>query len=194
MANKVSKGYANALEASKTFENVRVVDSGHLSCGMGFVVLRAAEYAASGMSVDDIVKKIESIKSYVKTSFILDSTEYLARSGRLSSWINKICKTLLLHPVLILKNSSMTVGQIKIGTRNNTWKQYINSTVRDMRKANRGLLFIAYAGLTKDELTAIEEEIRKKVPFRTIVYQKASPAISINCGPGTFGLIYMLDK
>ena len=88
----------------------------------------------------------------------------------------------------------MTVGQIKIGTRNNTWKQYINSTVRDMRKANRGLLFIAYAGLTKDELTAIEEEIRKKVPFRTIVYQKASPAISINCGPGTFGLIYMLDK
>ena len=105
MANKVSKGYANALEASKTFENVRVVDSGHLSCGMGFVVLRAAEYAAAGMSVDDIVKKIESIKSYVKTSFILDSTEYLARSGRLSSWINKICKTLLLHPVLILKNT-----------------------------------------------------------------------------------------
>ena len=194
MANKVSKGYANALEASKTFENVRVVDSGHLSCGMGFVVLRAAEYAASGMSVDDIVKKIESIKSYVKTSFILDSTEYLARSGRLSSWINKICKTLLLHPVLVLKNSGMTVGQIKIGTRNNTWKQYINSTVRDMRKANRGLLFIVYAGITKDELKAIEEEVRKRVSFKTIVHQKASSAISTNCGPGTFGLIYMLDE
>ena len=35
MSKNVSQGYQNALEAAKSFENVTVVDSGHLSSGMG---------------------------------------------------------------------------------------------------------------------------------------------------------------
>ncbi len=35
MAESVSPGFANALEASKAFDNVMVIDSGQLSSGMG---------------------------------------------------------------------------------------------------------------------------------------------------------------
>lgn len=194
MAKNVSKGYSNALEASKTFDNVMVVDSGHLSSGMGLVVLCAAEYAAAGMDADEIIRKIEKMKTRVRTSFIVDSTEYLARTGRISAKINTMCKTLMLHPVIVLKNSSMVVGRIRVGTRAYTWKKYIKSTLNSMRNADDNLLFVDYAGLSKDELEAIGEEVRRKIPFKTIIYQKASPAISINCGPGTFGLSYMLKE
>ena len=71
MAQKVSKGYANALEASKTFDNVMVVDSGHLSSGMGLMVLRAAEYAAAGMTADLLVEKMNGMKQCVNTSLSL---------------------------------------------------------------------------------------------------------------------------
>ena len=37
----------------------------------------------------------------------------------------------------------------------------------------------------------IREEVLKKVPFETVIFQKASPAIAINCGPGSFGLLFM---
>ncbi len=41
MAESVSPGFANALEASKAFDNVMVIDSGQLSSGMGLMVLYA---------------------------------------------------------------------------------------------------------------------------------------------------------
>lgn len=192
MAQKVSEGYANAVEASKTFDNVMVIDSGHLSSGMGLMVLRAAEYAAEGMTAELILEKIKGMKQCVSTSFIVDSTEYLARSGRVSSRINTVCKAFLLHPVLILKNSSMKVGAIRIGTRNYVWKKYIVSTLRTMREIDTNTLFITHAGLTKEELTEIEKQVRNKVAFKNVIYQKASSAISTNCGPGTFGLLFML--
>lgn len=194
MAQKVSEGYANAVEASKTFDNVMVIDSGHLSSGMGLMVLRVAEYAAEGMTVDLILEKIKGMKQCVSTSFIVDSTEYLARSGRVSSRINTVCKAFLLHPVLILKNSSMKVGAIRIGTRNYVWKKYIISTLRTMREIDTNTLFITHAGLTKEELTEIAKQVRNKVAFKNVIYQKASSAISTNCGPGTFGLLFMLHN
>lgn len=192
MAQKVSEGYANAVEASKTFDNVMVIDSGHLSSGMGLMVLRAAEYAAEGMTAELILEKIKGMKQCVSTSFIVDSTEYLARSGRVTSRINTVCKAFLLHPVLILKNSSMKVGAIRIGTRNYVWKKYIISTLRTMREIDTNTLFITHAGLTKEELTEIAKQVRNKVAFKNVIYQKASSAISTNCGPGTFGLLFML--
>ena len=192
MAKHVSMGYDNAREAAKTFDNINVVDSGHLSCGMGLLVLCAAEYAASGMSAGDIIKKIERIRNRVKTSFVVNSTEYLAKSGRISPKINTICKTLLLHPILVMRNSSMVVGQIRMGTRDVTWKKYTRSTIRSMHNSDRNMLFIVYTGLQKEELKSIEEEVLKKIPFKTVIYQKASSAISINCGPGSFGFMYML--
>ena len=45
MAKHVSGGYQNALEAAKSFENVTVVDSGHLSSSLGLTVLCAAYMA-----------------------------------------------------------------------------------------------------------------------------------------------------
>lgn len=192
MAQKVSRGYANALEASKTFDNVMVVDSGHLSSGMGLMVLRAAEYAAAGMTADLLVAKMNGMKQCVNTSFIVDRTEYLVRSGRLSSKINTVCKAFLLHPVLTLKNSGMKVGAIRMGTRNHVWKKYITSTLRTAREIDTNTLFITHAGLTKEELTEIEEQVRNKVSFKNVIHQKASPAISTNCGPGTFGLLFMM--
>ncbi len=192
MAQNASQGYIKALEASKVFDNVVVVDSGHLSSGMGLMVLRAAEYASSGLAADAVVNEIERMKNRVRTSFIVDSTEYLARSGRISSKVNKICKVLLLHPVLILKNSSMKVGAIMIGTKDAARNKYISSTLNVMGEIDRRILFITYAGLTVKELKEIEEQVKAKITFEKIICQKASPAISTNCGPGTFGLLFML--
>ena len=45
MAKHASDGYLNAVEAAKSFENVTVIDSGHLSSSMGLIVLFAAYMA-----------------------------------------------------------------------------------------------------------------------------------------------------
>ena len=192
MAKNVSEGYANALEASKTFDNVIVVDSGHLSSGMGLMVLRTAECAADGMSAEAIVKEIERMERRTRTSFIVDSTEYLARSGRLAPKIHEVCKALMLHPVIVLKNSSMKVGTVRMGSKDYVRGKYISSVLSAKRGIDTGMLFITHTGLRKEELDDIKEQVQKKVVFQNIICQKASPAISTNCGPGTFGLLFMI--
>ena len=144
------------------------------------------------MNADAIVSELVHTETRVKTSFIVTSTDYLARAGRISSKISTICNTLMLHPVIILKNSSMKVGSIKFGTKDTAWKKYIVSALRGIGNIDKRTLFLVYAGLTNEELREIEEQVRKIVHFENIIFQKASPAISANCGPGTFGLIYMI--
>ena len=41
-----------------------------------------------------------------------------------------------------------------------------------------------------DEVEKVKQEALKIVKFEKVYLQKASPAVSINSGPGTFGLIY----
>ncbi len=191
MAQNVSKGYEHAMEASKIFDNVRVVDSGHLSSGMGLLAMYATRLVNDGMTADAIVKELEHLKKNVSTSFIVDSTEHLARVGRIPSKMDRICRALMLHPVITLKNSSLKVKTLRIGTRSHTWKRYIAATLGNDNDIDKRILFITYAGLTVEELREIEEQVKSKVHFEYVFYQKASPAISVNCGQGSFGLLFM---
>ena len=192
IAKNASKAYENALEASKTFDNVIVIDSGHLSSGMGLMTLCAAKYAANGMANDVIVKEMECKKKQVKTSFIVTDTEYLARSQRVSPRIHTLCKAFMIHPIIILKESSMKVKTLRIGTREYAWKRYIGTMLDNREKIDKKVLFIAYAGLTMEELNEIKEQVKMKVSFEHIICQKVSPAIATNCGAGSFGLMFMM--
>ena len=191
-AKHASKAYENALEASKTFDNVIVIDSGHLSSGMGLMALCAAEAVERGMSAEAIVSEMKSVRKRVKTSFIVTDTEYLARSGRVSQNVHTLCRSFMIHPVIVLKNSSMQVGALRVGARDYAWKKYISSLFHTLGQIDKKTLFITYAGLTREELDEIKELVNQKVSFEHIICQKASPAVATNCGPGTFGLLFMM--
>ena len=191
MAGGASDGYAAAMEARQTFENVTVIDSGHLSTGLGMMVLAADQMAKNGMNVDKIAQEIKSMKGRFHTSFIVDSTEFLARSGRVSRVIHRFADALMVHPVLGMRDGRIVVKRIYAGTRAYTWRRYIAWALNTREAIDRKLLFITYAGLSGEELRGIADEVRRKVAFEDVVFQETSPAISSNCGPGTFGLSFM---
>ena len=97
----------------------------------------------------------------------------------------------MVHPVIVLNRSRIKVGSICVGTRAHTWNRYISSEFCRKREINSSVLFLTYAGLSEQELQEIDQQVREKIDFETIVFQKASPAILTNCGPGSFGLLYM---
>ncbi|MCH5193018.1 MAG: DegV family EDD domain-containing protein [Oscillospiraceae bacterium] len=191
MSKGVSKGYEHASEAAKAFDNVTVIDSGHLSSSMGIMSMYASECAASGMSVEEIIHEMEAMKHRIRTSFVMGSTEYLARSGRLSQNVSALCEAIMLHPVIVMKNSRMGIGAVRIGTEEIARKKYIASALKVMGEIDTRVLFITYAGLSRHELENIIEQVRSKVNFQKIICQKVSPAVATNCGPGTFGLLFM---
>ncbi len=97
----------------------------------------------------------------------------------------------MVHPMLELKNGKMVVGSIKVGAQKTAWKKYIDSALKNENSIDKKLLYLTHAGLSYGELQEIEAAVREKIAFEKIIYQKASPAISINCGMGAFGLLFM---
>ena len=190
IAGRASNGFANSSEAATTFDNVTVFDSGHLSSGMGLVVLEAKRLAEEGQSLEDILECLEETKKKVHTSFVVTDTDFLARTGRMSRKVSVLCRSLMLHPVLVMRKNKITVGRIIGGSREKSWTAYIEKSLETLAQIDKKRLFITYAGLSHEELKMIEGQVKEKMVFDRVIFQRASSAISINCGAGTFGLIF----
>ncbi len=191
MAKHVSEGYQNALEAAKSFENVTVIDSGHLSSSMGLTVLCAAYMAEHHASKPDIMESVGRMRRFISSAFIINSTHMMCRSGRISRRVQILCDALLLHPVLMLKKSRMAVGSMEMGSFSHAAKRYIRRTLQDTRNIDRRILFITYCGMDEKMLQYIQNLVSQYCPFERVYLQKASSAIASNCGPGSFGLLFM---
>ena len=191
MAKHASKGYNNALEAARSFENVTVIDSGHLSSSMGLVVMFAASMAENHMAKDDIVKAVEKLKNYVSSAFIIDNTHMMCRAGQISKRTQILCDALLLHPIIVMKKSRMTVGGMLWGDFQHVARRYVRRVLMDSRNIDRRVLFITYAGMDEKSLQYIQDLVLQYCPFERIYLQKASSAIACNCGKRSFGLLFM---
>lgn len=191
MAKHASDGYSNAAEAARSFENVTVIDSGHLSSSLGLMVLFAASMAENHAAKDDIVKTVEKLKHYISSAFIIDSTHIMCQAGQISKRIQILCDALLLHPVIILKKSRMNVGSMVMGDFAHMAKRYVRRVFLDARNIDRRVLFITYAGMDEKSLIYIQELVQQYCPFERVYLQKASAAIACNCGPRSFGLLFM---
>lgn len=191
MAKQASEGYHNALEAAKSFDNITVIDSGHLSSSLGLAVLYAASMAERHAGKDEIIQAVEGLRGRLASSLIIDSTHMMCQTGRLSKRIQVLCDTLLLHPVIMMRRNRMVVGGVEIGNFAHVAKNYVRKMLRDAGNIDRRVLFITYAGMDESSLAYIQGLVRQYCPFERVYLQKASAAIASNSGPRAFGLLFM---
>ena len=147
--------------------------------------------AEAGLTAEQIVKELEVTKKKIKTSFIVDNLDFLARSGQVGNGTANIVKSVMGRPVLVLRKGKMGLGMTYFGSRETAWKAYINSVLAHGGNIDTRILFVTYVGITKREADWIREQIETHMHFDEIYFKQASPAIAVNSGPGTFGLLYM---
>lgn len=191
LSPKSSVEFSYVSEAIKAFDNVTVVNSGNITSATGMLVLIAARMAAQNEPVNKIVQELESVKSQMHCGFVISNTDYMTRRGIIPPGVNRFLKAFSLHPLLRVKNEKLGVGGILIGTQEIIFKKYIDRSLSKKAHPDPDLAFITYTGLDEEQLQWIGEEVRKRFSFRHIVYQKASAGITSNCGPGTFGILFM---
>lgn len=103
-ASSTLSGIFNAarLAAESFGERVQVIDSEQLSLGCGFQVLAAAESIARGAVIEEITRLIDDIRGHIRLIAVLDTLEYLRRSGRVSWAKARIGGLLNLKPLIEL--------------------------------------------------------------------------------------------
>ncbi len=104
-AEKLS-GIINAARgaASAFGERIKVIDSQQVSLGLGFQVLAAAESASLGLPIHAIQAHLDDLRKRVRLVAMLDTLEYVRRSGRVS-WARASLGSLLrIKPFVELRN------------------------------------------------------------------------------------------
>lgn len=187
----LSGAYPNATQASRSFDNVAVVDSGHISSGHGLMVLYAASLAEKGKSVEEICAALEKFKSRVFSNFLVPSTETLARNGKVGGFVNKLCTVLNLHPVLAMSRNKLKLWKIEVGNLHQVNKRYVKKLFHHPGQIDSRLLFLTYAGCTVRQIDEVLAEVERYIRFEKVILQKASATVSSNCGIGTFGLMFV---
>lgn len=191
MARGVSSAFEFATKAAEGIEQVYVVDSGHLSGGMGIMVLTAAEMSERGAVCEVILAELEKIKAQISTSFIVNSTECLALNGKMDEKLAKFCDFFRLHPILALKDSEMKVAGVGFGNMQRYARYYIRKTLRKRDKIVTDIGFLITAGCSYEFQEFLKEEMSQKADWQKIIVNAASATISCNCGSGAFGILFM---
>jgi len=103
-ASSLLSGIYNAarLAALEFSPSVQVIDSEQLSMGLGFQVIQAARCARKGLPTDQILQEIKSILKRVHVFAMLDTFEYIHRSGRVTWTKARIGSILQIKPILEL--------------------------------------------------------------------------------------------
>ena len=195
ISSRISLSCQNARAALELMgeqgKRVMVVDSGHLSTGIGHMVIKAVELRDAGYPTKEIAAAAESMKSNISTSFIAKNADYLYRSGRVSKTVKKLCSALMLHPVLTMREGRIALKTVKVGSYDRALTSYVRGELRRSREIDKSRLFITHAGCPVKTVAQVKAETEKLCRFNEVTVTKASATISGNCGSGTIGVLFV---
>ncbi len=198
ISSKISKSVENATQAVEKMgedgKRVHIVDSGHLSTGIGHIVLSAAKMARGGADYQQIIAKAEDLRDRVSTTFMADNADYLYRNGKVGKNVQRICGFFRIHPVLGMKDGYLKLKSFQIGDYKRSALNYIRSELKPHKSIRTKRLFITHAGCSVNDIRLIKKEVNRIMKFDEVIVTKASATISSNSGPRTFGLLYLTEK
>lgn len=198
ISSQISYSCKNAQDAVNMMgaegSRVHIFDSQHLSTGLGFFVLRAAELANEGCGYEEIIEALEELRPRVSTSFIAKNADYLYRNGLVSSLVKKICSTFHIHPVLEMQKGMLKLKTILVGSYDSSCKTYIRLKLKGQKNIDTRCGFITHAGCSVKTLRMITAETEQYCHFEELKVTNASATISGNCGPDTFGVLFVRNN
>lgn len=192
MSAALSCCHQNALLAAETVENVSVVDSQNISVGTGMLALHAVRMADEGLARDEIVSRLEELRTRVTGGFIIDQLTYLYKGGRCSALSCMGANLLKLRPEIVVREGTMSVRKKYRGSYEKCLFAYIDDMFADLTGVDPAYLTVGHTLSDDDPLLAKAVDYMKaKGYFREIVVQEAGAAVACHCGPNTFGMFYV---
>lgn len=193
LSSEISSTYNNAVQASKKFKNVYIIDSRSLSSGIGLQVLYAVSLRDKKVPIEEAIKLITDRRDKVQISFVVDKLNYLHKGGRCSALALLGSNILGIKPSIQVKDGKMCVGKKYIGKIHKVLDKYVLDTLEEFNTPDNSLCFITYSSATDEMKEITENTLKEKANFKKIVHTTAGCTVSTHCGPNTLGIIYYND-
>lgn len=192
LSSKLSGTCQSAMIAAENYEgSIYVVDSMNATVGAGVLAEYAVRLRNSGMDAKTIAETLESRKGDIRLVALLDTLEYLAKGGRISSAAAFAGGLLSIKPVVCVED-----GEVQVLGKARGSKQGNNYLVQEIQKAG-GVdfdmpLLLGYSGLSDhllkkyiEDSKALWEESPGELPTTVV-----GSVIGTHVGPGAIAVSF----
>lgn len=166
---------------------VRVVDSKSISLGAGITAIRAAELAESGMTMEQILPRLQLAIEQTKVFLCADTLKYMQKSGRINARTAAMGTIFGIRPIFSCnaEGAYYAVGKVR-GSRE-VVDALVEQVAAAVGEAKRFDLVVAHI-CAKKRAKELEKALRQRLPGcgRLIVTQ-VGPALAVHSGPGLIG-------
>jgi DegV family protein with EDD domain len=155
---------------------------------LGFAAIAAAEKAAAGGSVAEVVAAAEEMTQRTRFLFTPMTLEYLRRGGRIGNASALLGSLLQIKPILTVVDGA-TDTFAKVRSLQRAWDTVADAFAADI--AEKGGLGDVYVHHIDDpEAGARFAERIAGIAGRPVEIVPIGPAIGTHVGPGTVGVVY----
>jgi DegV family protein with EDD domain len=195
ISSKLSATNKNALLAQEALNKpgIYIIDSLNLCSGIGLLVLKAAELRDQGLPAAQITERIQSLVPKVRTSFVIETLDYLYKGGRCSAIQNIVGSLLHIRPVIQVRGDGTLGVKDRIrGSRQKALASLLDDFRAHLSEIDLQRVFVTHTGCDADA-SYLKEELLKIAPIQEVPVTYAGSVIASHCGPDTIGILY-LDK
>lgn len=179
---------AASMAAHNFTGRVRVMDSGNLSMGLGFLVLEAARVARQGLPAKEIEAHILEYSKRLRLFAMLDTLEFVRRSGRVSWATARIGSLLGIKPFLEVRAGKiLSLGETRTRMKG---VQRLAELLLNQGPIERIALLHTNAA---EEAHAFWAGVHMDVPEEPF-YVNVTTVIGTHVGPGALGFTVILKE
>ena len=176
------------LAAREASTPVTVFDSGTLSLGIGFLAWVAAEAAAQGYSMAEIVDLMREQRERTHVFAALDPLEFLRRSGRLNRVMAALGSWLQMKPLLKMHDGNPTSEKIRTFE---AATQRLIALLKDRVPLERVALVHTHA---LEQAQDLRQNAQHLLPEGEILSVDITPVFGTHLGPGAVGFVCVSER
>ena len=168
---------------------VEVIDSKCATMAEGFVVMKAAQAAQAGASLDEVMEVTRKTIPRVDFLSTFDTLEYLKRGGRIGKAQAFLGSILKVNPLITLRD-----GVVEPVGRTRSRAKAIDRLCEFAMSYSHIEEIAIEEATTPNDADRIAERLSAKFPKERIYRSKPSPVIGAHTGPGFLLVAVLGDK
>ena len=191
VTSKLSGTYQSAVMASQEVaDEVKVYPHDSLagSAALGFMCLEASRMARAGKSPEEIIARLDEIRSRINILIVLESLEYSRKSGRVGGLSAALASLFNVKPIVNLEDGLLDVME-KVRTRKKSFNRLLDiveERVGSTAPINLGALHARAFEVGQEILSRAEERFNCQETY--VVELCAS--LTVHFGPGMVGVCF----
>lgn len=166
---------------------IDVYDTRTLSCGLGLLVLEAAECLSRGMPVENVIERLNKLRKHQLGAFVIRTLEFLRKGGRIGLVEGVVGSLLKIKPVIFVNDDGVYQTLAKARGFSNAVSVMKDEFFR--RYQGRKVRVAIVHGNAAEEAASLLEVFRQHLDITDGFVSPVSPALAIHTGPGLLGAI-----